>query len=101
MLFHTLTGAPPDARPVPALEPRAPADLAAIVAKAMARERAQRYASAYDLAEDLKRFQTGQLVAAHRYSLAARVRRTIARHPAVALMTLVALAAWLLRQFAR
>jgi WD40 repeat protein len=50
------------------VEPGAPRDLAAIVAKAMAREPFDRYATAGELAADLKRFQTGQLVAAHRYT---------------------------------
>jgi WD40 repeat protein/tRNA A-37 threonylcarbamoyl transferase component Bud32 len=55
-------------QPVDDREPGTPADLAAIVQKAMAREREQRYATAGELAADLKRFQTGQLVAAHRYT---------------------------------
>ncbi len=55
-------------QPVDEREPGTPADLAAIVRKAMARDREQRYATAGELAADLKRFQTGQLVAAHRYT---------------------------------
>jgi serine/threonine protein kinase len=78
-------------------EPRAPADLLAIVAKAMAPDRNQRYPSAFELAEDLKRFQTGQLVAARRYSVATRVVRFATRHPAALLVPVGALALWLLR----
>jgi WD40 repeat protein len=55
-------------QPVDEREPGTPADLAAIVRKAMARDREQRYSTAGELAADLKRFQTGQLVAAHRYT---------------------------------
>jgi serine/threonine protein kinase len=98
MLYQSLTGAPPElqaatAAALLALEPRAPADLAAIAAKALAPDKQQRYPSAFDLAEDLKRFQTGQLVAAHRYSSSALVRRFAARHPAVTLFGLLAAAA--------
>src|SRR5260221_5022333 len=49
-------------------EPGTPADLAAIVDKAMARDPKHRYVTAVAFAQDLKRFQTGQLVAAHRYT---------------------------------
>src|SRR5439155_24758971 len=42
--------------------PGAPRDLIAIVDKAIARDRADRYASAKDLAEDLAHFLAGRLV---------------------------------------
>jgi eukaryotic-like serine/threonine-protein kinase len=45
-----------------------PQDLLTIVNKAMARDAADRYPSAQELADDLRRFQTGQIVAAHKYS---------------------------------
>jgi WD40 repeat protein len=99
MLYNVVTGAPPfiEGRPATVLtrvrqsRPRAlqlqtpdvPEDLAAIVGKAMARAPADRYATAADLAEDLQRFLDGQLVRAHRYSLAALVRRWLRRHRAV------------------
>ena len=68
--------------PIPAQdrEPGAPADLAAIVAKAMARELADRYAHAGELAQDLKLFQTGQLVAAHRYTSRQLLARWLRRN---------------------
>jgi serine/threonine protein kinase len=96
MLTQLLAGDPPGTGPDD--EPRAPADLLAIVAKAMAPDRAQRYPSAFELAEDLKRFQTGQLVAARRYSIATRVVRFVARHPGALLLPFGALAVWLLRR---
>jgi serine/threonine protein kinase len=110
MLYHVLAGAPPhpDSQrgrttaqaprdyqpPVPLAraEPNVPSDLAAIVSKAMAADRGARYLSAFELGEDLKRFQTGQLVAAHRYSVVGRVSRWIGRHPAVTVAALVAAA---------
>ncbi len=74
------------AEPPPALEevaPDAPADLCAVVNKAMARDAAARYPSARELSADLRRFQTGGLVSAHRYGTLARVRRWVARHQRV------------------
>ena len=46
-----------------------PPVLTSIVARAMARDKAARYANAEELALELKRFQTGKLVASHQYSL--------------------------------
>ena len=45
----------------------------------MAREPADRYATARELAEDLRRFATGQIVRAHEYSRRERARRFIRR----------------------
>jgi WD40 repeat protein/tRNA A-37 threonylcarbamoyl transferase component Bud32 len=68
-----------------------PSDLLTIVAKAMARDPAQRYATARELAEDLRRFQTGQIVGAHAYSLSERFRRFVRRYRAAVTVTAVAL----------
>ena len=93
ILYHVLAGTPPQpapgdaagapARQVPlvSLEPRLPPDLLAIVDKALAADIARRYPSAFELADDLKRFAGGQLVAARRYSPLARAGRFAARHP--------------------
>ena len=96
LLYHLLTGQPPYAehdsgerleavtrrppRELVALEPAAPADLVAIVSKAMARKRSDRYASAAELAADLKRFQLGKVVSAKSYSNVALLRRWLGRH---------------------
>ena len=96
LLYHVLVGAPPYAGasvddvlaqakagppvPVAEREPGAPPDLVAIVGKAMARDPAARYASAGELAQDLKNFQTGQLVAAHRYTARQLAWRWLRRH---------------------
>jgi tetratricopeptide (TPR) repeat protein len=98
MLYHVLTGAPPYAAstateviaaaiegkvaPLTARAPEAPADLVAIIARAMAHEPAARYPTAKALADELRRFQTGKLVAAHRYSVRERVARWVRRHRA-------------------
>jgi len=108
ILYYVLAGTPPQpsstsadpaaapARLVPlvALEPRLPPDLLAIVDKALAADAAHRYPTAFELADDLKRFAGGQLVAARRYSSLTRAGRFAARHPlAVALATAALLAA--------
>lgn len=96
ILYQTLSGALPyDAetsvelvfktvyeRPIPLQrrEPRVPEDLAAIVEKAMARELGARYPTARALADDLRRFQTGQIVGAHHYSAWELLRRALRRY---------------------
>jgi WD40 repeat protein/serine/threonine protein kinase len=111
ILYHLLAGASPydgdDARvilravsagPPPPLEARQqgiPEDLLAIVRKAMAREVDFRYRTAKELADDLRRFQTGQIVGAHAYSRMELVRRFARRYKtplAVAAVALLVLA---------
>jgi hypothetical protein len=78
ILYTLLAGkAPPPEAPPP---PPGPEELAAIVKRAMAARPEDRYRSALELTADLKRFQTGQLVSAHRYSRGALFGRWIARH---------------------
>jgi hypothetical protein len=85
-----VAGAPPTLVPLAAHEPRLPPDLLAIVGKALAADPQARYATAFELADDLKRFQAGQLVAARRYSTLARAARLVARHPLAALASFAA-----------
>jgi len=109
MLYHLLAGAPPYAAktatdviaaaiegtvtPLAVRAPDAPADLTAIVTRAMAHEPGDRYATAQELAEELRRFQTGKLVAAHRYTMRERVARFVKKHKAaVAIASLAVLA---------
>jgi eukaryotic-like serine/threonine-protein kinase len=94
LLYHLIAGAAPYSRrerksrhvlegppePVAVLEPDAPPDLLAVVDKAMARRAADRYANAGELAEELRRFLTGRLVGAHRYSLRELVVRWVRRN---------------------
>jgi eukaryotic-like serine/threonine-protein kinase len=90
LLAHVLTGEPP--RPEPARAARGPADLLAIAAKALAADPKARYPTAFELADDLKRFQTAELVAARPYSLATRSLRWSTRHPVATTLLLGALA---------
>jgi WD40 repeat protein len=77
LLSQVLAGPPP---PLASRSSGAPDELLAIVERAMARDPEARYASARELSADLRRFQTGQLVAAYRYSLGALIRRWLRRH---------------------
>jgi hypothetical protein len=108
-LFHVLAGRKPLAQATPTeaidlaasneltarLPAEVPAELATIVAKAMSPEAANRYPDAGALAEDLRRFTTGQLVAAHHYTARDLIGRWIKRHRlaiAIAMIALVVLA---------
>ncbi len=110
LLYHVLCGAPPfgelssrdaldrlvAAPPPPLVDkaPGVPADLVAVVAKAMERDPAQRYRDASELTGDLKRFAAGQLVGAHHYSPGALLWRWLHRYrlpAAVALIFLLTL----------
>ncbi len=101
ILYHLLTGRMPyadskdggalverkrlDEPPtsVPELEAKAPPDLVAIVAKAMARKADERYPTAKPLVADLRRFENGQLVSVHDYSTGELLRRWLRRHRVV------------------
>jgi WD40 repeat protein len=59
-----------------------PEDLLALVRKAMSVAKGERYRTAREFAEDLRRYQTGQLVGAHRYSAGQILRRWVRKHRA-------------------
>jgi WD40 repeat protein len=71
----------PSERLPPGLE-----DLAAIVSKAVAPSLADRYANAGELADELRRFQTGQLVGARRYTRPDLVKRWMRRNRGMVLL---------------
>jgi hypothetical protein len=79
--------------PIKTAAPAAPPELHAIVDKALAVEPKDRYADAEHLAEDLRRFSTGQLVAAHRYTPRERIVRFVRRNRAPLSVAALALAA--------
>jgi WD40 repeat protein/tRNA A-37 threonylcarbamoyl transferase component Bud32 len=78
-------------KPLTELMPEAPAELVAIVERAMAFDAKNRYPSAKELAEDLRRFETGQLVGAHQYTTWQLVRRWFRRHAAIVSAIAIAL----------
>lgn len=108
VLYHVLAGSAPYpgrsfealtavlAGPPTPLGERAagiPHDLLAIVERAMATDPDARYRSAAELGVELKRFQNGQLVAAHRYTAWQLARRWIRRRRAPVAVGLIAIAA--------
>jgi WD40 repeat protein len=106
ILYHVLAGAAPykasasdevvrkvqagPPRALAELAPGAPRDLTSIVDKAMARDPIARYPSARELADELRRFQTGRLVEAHHYSRGERARRWLRAHRAAVFATTAA-----------
>ncbi len=109
ILYHVLAGVPPyhgntstevlrkvisvPPEPLEHLQPGVPSELTTIVRKAMAREARDRYQTASELAADLKRFQTGKLVSAHRYSALTLLRRWTKRHRAIVVSVMALLLA--------
>jgi serine/threonine protein kinase/WD40 repeat protein len=106
ILYHILSGLPPftgdcgkavlaqvrtaPPPPVRQLEPRIPADLSAIVVKAMGRAPDQRYPDAAGFAADLRQFLGGQLVTAHSYTRAQLLHRWLHRHRAAVSVAVIA-----------
>ncbi|MDX2035247.1 MAG: serine/threonine-protein kinase [Isosphaeraceae bacterium] len=67
--------------------PEIPRDLETILLKAMAREPEKRYATAEDLADDLRRFLEDRPIRARRVGPIDRLRSAIRRNPVVALLS--------------
>ena len=88
VLARVMKGPPPS---LASLHDHIPRDLQAIVTKAMARDPAERYATAREMAEDLRRFQTGQIVGAYEYSRVDLLRRFVRRYRAAVSVTTVSL----------
>jgi WD40 repeat protein/serine/threonine protein kinase len=96
VLYHLLSGEPPyrgkkaiealkalllsPPTPLSQKQPELPRDLIAIVEKSMARSPHERYPSAKELADDLKKFQAGQLVGVYQYTFPELLRRWFHKH---------------------
>ncbi len=77
-----------------------PTDLEAIIVKAMALSPQSRYPSPAEMAEDLRRFASGNLVQAKMPGWSARAHRWIERNPLVALVSLLGIIATIVAAFA-
>jgi WD40 repeat protein/serine/threonine protein kinase len=97
-VLRMVRSSPP--KPVDELAPRVPSELVTIVEKAMARRPGDRYPTAQEMAEELKRFTTGQLVGAHHYTLFETLWRFVDKNSAAftvgftAFLLLLAFSAW-------
>ena len=116
MLFEALTGQLPFSPAESRLElrqricydsPRSPSllsdnvdrGLEAVILKALAKEKADRYQSAREMGEDLQRYLTGEPISAVRGSIAYLLRKKLARHqPGGALVVWIMGVAYLLRK---
>lgn len=97
ILYATLTGRPPfqspsptetmrrvihdDPLPVRELQPTTPRDLETIALKCLAKDRGSRYATAAELADDLKRWLDGQPIRARRAGPIERSWKLVRRNP--------------------
>jgi tetratricopeptide (TPR) repeat protein len=100
LLYHALTGRPPFSasstaetleqvrhqEPVPPrrLNPSIPRDLETICLRCLQKDLGRRYATADEMADDLRRWQAGRPIMARPVSIAERTWRACLRRPAVA-----------------
>lgn len=85
MLLHQVLNEEP--RPPRSCDAKIPRDLETICLKAMSREPSQRYSTAHEFAEDLRRFLNDAPILARPVSSVEKIWRSIRRHPAVSALS--------------
>jgi WD40 repeat protein len=109
ILYECLTGRPPfraatvletlnqvrqdDPVPPRNLNPAAPRDLETVCLKCLQKEPSRRYLSAAEMADDLRRYQSGEPIRARRASLVERAAKWVRRKPMAAALSVALLAA--------
>ena len=78
-------------RPLRAIDPRIPPELAAVVERALKPNKLDRYPSARELARDVQAYQAGMRVAAYEYSSLELLQRFVARHRSAVTVSALAL----------
>jgi len=80
-----------DPRPLRKIDPRIPVELETIVLKALAKVPAERYATAAEMAADVRRFLQDVPILARRPTVIDRARKWLRRHPSVVVTSLLLL----------
>ncbi|HVS38728.1 MAG TPA: serine/threonine-protein kinase, partial [Gemmataceae bacterium] len=108
LLYECLTGRPPfegpqhavlvsvvseEPAPPSRLAPKTPRDLETICLKCLSKEPARRYASADELANDLRRFQAGEPIRARPVGAVERAVKWVRRHAAISALAAAVLLA--------
>jgi len=75
--------------PLRSLDPSIPRELESIVSRAIERDPELRYASAEELAADLRRFLEGRPIVDRRASVAGRLVRRVRRNPAITTLSII------------